>query len=135
MRKTKQQTAKSLAAKVSVTELGGETPIIAWSEWRRFPDPRKLEYLMAPFGPGCYELRDGQQLVLFGKSRNVARRMTSLLPTRFGSGTRNNAGKRKYVWKHLPTIKYRTVACASADEADKCERQLKAKAQEYKFRT
>jgi len=34
-----------------------------WSEWRRFPDPRKLEFLIAPFGPGCYELRDGEQLL------------------------------------------------------------------------
>jgi hypothetical protein len=36
-----------------------------WSEWHRFPDPRKGELLIAPFGPGCYELRHGTQLVLY----------------------------------------------------------------------
>ena len=79
-----------------------------WSDWRRFPDPRKLELLIAPFGPGCYELRNGMQLVLFGKGNHVAERMASLLPPPYGCGTRNNQAKRKYVFEHelrlLPRI-------------------------------
>ncbi len=58
-----------------------------WSEWRLFPDPRKSEILVAPFGPGCYELRNGEQLVLYGRGAHVAYSMTSLLPSDLGWGT------------------------------------------------
>jgi hypothetical protein len=84
-----------------------------WTQWRRFPDPRKLELLTAPFGPGCYELRDGAQLVLFGTSSHLAQRMTSLLPAPFGSGTRNNQNKRAYVLEHLDSIEIAYVAVLS----------------------
>lgn len=29
-----------------------------WSDWKSFPDPRKGEYLIAPFGSGVYQLRN-----------------------------------------------------------------------------
>jgi hypothetical protein len=106
-----------------------------WSEWRRFPDPRKLESLTAPFGPGCYELREGEQKVLFGRSNHVAKRMTSLLPKPHGSGTRNNSDKRDYVCKYLDTIEYRTLACASHEEATKRENELRKNSGEYLFKT
>lgn len=106
-----------------------------WSEWRRFPDPRKLESLTAPFGPGCYVLRVGEQLVLYGMGGNVAQRMASLLPAPFGSGRRNNQGKRKYVFDHLGSVEYRTLACATRNEAQECERSLRDNRAEYKFPT
>jgi hypothetical protein len=106
-----------------------------WSEWRVFPDPRKLELLTAPFGHGCYELRNGVQLVLYGKGRHLAERMTSLLPAPFGCGTRNNEAKRKYVLDHLGSIEYRTLACATAEETDRHERQLMANRAAYVFPT
>ena len=108
---------------------------IEWSEWRPFPDPRKLEFLTAPFGPGCYELRHGAQLVLYGKGSHVAERMASLLPAPFGCGTRNNQDKRKYVFDHLGSIEYRTLACATPEEAKKNERDLRANHAAYKFQT
>ena len=54
----------------------------SWSEWRCFPDPQKGQYLYAPFGGGVYRLRNKatKEYVLFGKSKHVARRMSSLLP-------------------------------------------------------
>jgi hypothetical protein len=97
-----------------------------WTEWRVFPDPRKQGVLVAPFGPGCYELRNGHRLVLFGTGGHVAHRMSSLLPHKLGCGTRNNSGKRKYVLENLGKIEYRTLACSSPAEA---------KAQEQKLRT
>jgi hypothetical protein len=106
-----------------------------WSKWLRFPDPRKLELLIAPFGPGCYELRHGTQLVLFGQGQNVASRMSSLLPAPFGCGTRNNQSKRKYVFAHLGEVEYRTLACASAADADRREKELKGNGSRYLFRT
>jgi hypothetical protein len=105
-----------------------------WSEWRLFPDPRKYGTIIAPFGPGCYQLRNGKQLVLYGSGGHVAQRMTSLLPKPLGSGTRNNAGKREYVSKRLGEIEYRTLACATLDDAKTEERELRSRRSEYLFR-
>ena len=104
-----------------------------WSDWSLFPDPRKLQWLRAPFGPGCYELRNGAQLVLYGKGSHVAERLTSLLPAPFGCGTRNLRDKREYVFHHLGAIEYRTLACSTPEEAAACERQLKANRAAYIF--
>src|SRR6266581_3841333 len=97
-----------------------------WTKWRLFPDPRNREILIAPFGPGCYELRNGRQLVLYGKSRNVAYRMTSLLPKNWGRSGRNNQEKLRYVFANLGRIKYRTLACATQSEAEAEERKLQS---------
>jgi len=98
-----------------------------WSDWRPFPDPRHGGVLVAPFGPGCYELRrrDTGDKVLFGYGGHVAHRMTSLLPEPFGSGRRNNAEKRQYVLEHLGTVEYRTIACQTEEEAKDLEREIK----------
>jgi hypothetical protein len=98
-----------------------------WSNWLPFPDPSQLGILCAPFGPGCYELRrrSSRELVLCGKGRNVAHRMTSLLLDKSGgAGVRNNLRKREYVGEHLADIDYRTVACASKEEAQHLETEL-----------
>ena len=106
-----------------------------WTEWHRFPDPRKGELLVAPLGPGCYELGHGKQLVLYGMSDHVALRMTSLLPAQWGCGTRKNKEKRRYVLEHLGSIEYRTMACATRQEAKECERKLQAQRFGYRFQT
>jgi excinuclease UvrABC nuclease subunit len=106
-----------------------------WSKWRRFPDPRKLEMLVAPFGPGCYELRDETGPILFGKGKNVASRMSSLLPKPLGAGTRNNSKKQIYVLRQLGTIEYRTLGCATEGEAKLQEQEIKNKRNGYKFPT
>lgn len=102
-----------------------------WSEWRLFPDPRKHGVLVAPFGPGCYELRVGEKLLLFGKGNHVAERMTSLLPDPLGCGKRNNASKRSDVCSNLGVVEYRTLACASIKEAIAEERKLWARRADY----
>ena len=109
----------------------------AWSEWRPFPDPRDKGYLIAPFGPGVYpELRKSAgELVLFGQSKNVAQRMTSLLPQPLGCGTRKNQAKRKYIFDNLADIEYRTLACVTVQEAKEEEEKLKASKNQYKFST
>lgn len=108
-----------------------------WSEWRPFPDPRNKGYLSAPFGPGVYQLRRKStgELVLFGQSKNVAHRMTSLLPKPSGSGTRRNQSKREYILEHLADIEYRTVPCATEQEAAQKERGLRVRNKEYIFST
>jgi len=99
-----------------------------WSDWKPFPNPKKSGILTAPFGAGCYELRhrDGR-LILFGTAKNVAYRMTSLLPKdHYGAGHRSNTAKRAHVLMHLGDIEYRTVAFATGEDAEAFERELKS---------
>lgn len=107
--------------------------IADWQDWRPFPDPRKGEWLLAPFGPGIYELRLGSEKIKVGKAKNVAYRMSSLIPEEWGSGTRNNAALRQFVWEHLANIEYRCHTCQSEVEAAKTETEMLA-AGEYRFR-
>jgi hypothetical protein len=108
-----------------------------WSGWLRFPDPAKGELLIAPFGPGCYQLRSGKELLLFGMSGHVAVRMTSLLPRPTGTGgARKNKRKQDYVLKNLSKIQYRTIALASREHAVICEREtLKSNHGSHRFKT
>lgn len=98
-----------------------------WNEWRPFPHPFKGEYLYAPLGYGVYHLRrkDTKELVLFGKGKHVAYRMSSLLPAPWGCGTRNNLEKREYVLKHIDNIEYQTVAFTNETAMNQCEQELK----------
>lgn len=98
-----------------------------WTEWMPFPNPLKNGFLIAPFGPGVYDLRNKQtdDLVLFGIGENCAYRMSSLLPEPLGCGTRNNAKKREYVLEHLEHIEYRCLPCEDIGTAEEEERKLR----------
>jgi hypothetical protein len=107
-----------------------------WSDWKPFPDPAKGGFIVAPFGPGCYELRlkGSGELVLFGSAGHVAHRMCSLHPS--GAGTRNNTEKRNYVGDHLTQIEYRVIALVSRGEAKNFERhELWSRRDRYIFKT
>ncbi len=109
----------------------------SWSRWRNFPDPKSGDYLSAPFGRGVYELRNKitKKLVLFGMSKNVAHRMSSLLPAPVGTGTRKNMRKREYVKNYLNDIDYRTKACLNVEEAKGEEQLLRQNKKAYEFST
>lgn len=98
----------------------------SWSEWRPFPDPRRSDYLTAPFGAGVYHLRNGAtgEDVYIGEGSHVALRMTSLLPTPHGQGTRNNADLRDYILKNIRDITYRTRSCDTKEAAKALEESL-----------
>lgn len=98
-----------------------------WSEWKPFPNPEKLEYINAPIGLGVYQLKNKKtgEYVLFGNGKNIAHRMTSLLPKPLGQGTRKNEEKREYVLNNIHNIEYRTVACTNEIEAKKIEDELR----------
>jgi hypothetical protein len=108
-----------------------------WSDWLPFPEPRKRGILCAPFGPGAYELRhkSSEQPILFGQSKNVAFRMSSLLAKSLGVGTRKSKDKKDDVLEHLDDVEYRTIATASVDEAVAIENVLKKSKQTYKHNT
>jgi hypothetical protein len=94
-----------------------------WSEWRPFPNPDQAGILCAPFGPGCYELRQRNgSLIYVGSGGHVAQRMTSLLPTPHGAGTRDNEELRDFILANLATVDYRTAACSNLAQARKLER-------------
>ena len=98
-----------------------------WSDWRTFPDPRNCDYLVAPFGFGVYQLKNSKinEFTLFGRSKNLAHRMSSLLPIPLGASGRNNEEKREYVLNNIENIEYRTVAFTSEKEMKDCERELR----------
>lgn len=107
------------------------------SPYRPFPDPRKGGTLVAPIGAGVYELRHrsgDKELVLVGISSRVAHRMSSLLPKPYGTGTRNNEAKRRYVLRHIRDLEYRTIATKTRAQAAEIERE-KLRANEYRFGT
>jgi hypothetical protein len=105
----------------------------SWSDWQLFPDPRQGGLLVAPFGPGCYELRIGEQLLLFGCGRTVAERLSSLLPKPWGAGRRNNERKKQTVFDKLGAVEYRTLACDSRAAAAAEETKMRARREEYLF--
>lgn len=99
-----------------------------WSEWMNFPNPSKCEYLYAPIGIGVYQIRNKatNEFVLFGSSKNVAFRITSLLSKDYGgSGNRKNQAKSAYVSQNIENIQYRTIALSTIREALEIERALK----------
>jgi hypothetical protein len=91
--------------------------------------------LVAPFGPGCYELRIREQLLLLGCGRNVAERMSSLLPKPWGCGRQSNDRKRQVVFDNLGVVEYRTLACDSRGAAAAEEAKMRARKAEYMFGT
>ena len=107
----------------------------SWSEWRSFPDPKHFGILVAPLGPGGYELRVADQKVLYGSSKNVALRMTSLLPWPYGAGTRRNSDKREFVLVNISRVEYRTIACETTDQAKKLEKHMEEDLGPYLFST
>ena len=110
-----------------------------WSDWKSFPDPNKGEYLNAPIGSGVYQLSNKKtgQYILFGESKNVAYRMTSLLPASLGAGTRKNKDKSNYVIENIQDIEYRTISFIDdidATKAKQFEDYIKSK-ENYVFNT
>lgn len=97
-----------------------------WSTWRPFPDPRRQQLLVAPIGPGVYELRNAQtgELILCGIGAHCAKRMTSLLPKPLGAGGRRNDRKRGYVQRHLSVVEYRFLPCSTRADARLVEKDL-----------
>jgi hypothetical protein len=112
----------------------------AWSEWRPFPDPtngNRLRDLLAPAGPGVYELRRKStgELILVGESGHCAHRMRSLVPSPPGVGRRDNSEKRDYVLRHYADIEYRTLECESKSDALAAQNSLLRSDRTYMFPT
>jgi len=94
------------------------------------PIPLPHDFKRSIAGPeeaGVYQVRDRRtgELILFGISGTVKKRLKSLMPAPYGSGTRKNGGKRAYVLAHYADLDYRTLATPTRADAADVERQLK----------
>ena len=90
--------------------------------------------MCAPFGPGVYDVRlqTTGEAIKCGSGKNVAERMTSLLPGQANSGSRNNKNLQAYMLEQLDNIEYRTLACETESRARLEEANQKA-SMRYKF--
>jgi len=99
-----------------------------WTEWHPMPKPEKCREIDGPASAGLYQVRNKKdhQLILFGVGEECQNRMRSLYPEPYGTGTRNNEKKRKYIYDNWRNLEYRTLETRTKDEAVKIERLLKA---------
>ena len=114
-----------------VGALGGH--LAEWSEWSRFPDPRRGELLRAPLGAGLYELRLASgEPVLIGASRHVSSQMSLLLPPEIKTIQRGTTSRRRFLLSHLEELEYRVMGCATYEEAR--TRAAEVDSSRYKYR-
>lgn len=98
-----------------------------WSEWQRFPDPRRGESLHAPIGPGVYEVRhapSGKQ-VAFGHAAHLAGALSTLSHEGPLPIWRRLLGRRPLPYR-LHDLEYRTCAVATRHEARSVASRLEA---------
>lgn len=99
-----------------------------WSEWKPMPSPELCRKIIAPLGPGIYQIRNkvSNTFVLFGIGKRCQQRMKSLYPAPFGTGTRNNKEKRDYILQHWENLEYRTLGVETRSQAKLIEDGIKA---------
>lgn len=102
--------------------------MIKWSVWKPMPSPEECRAIDGPVGLGVYQVKNTKdgQYILFGESKNCKKRMKSLFPRPYGTGTRNNVRKREYVLLHWKVLAYRTCETSTKEEAVAIDKQLKS---------
>lgn len=89
-----------------------------WTDWRPAPNPGTDEALLAPIGPGTYELRlISGELLLLGSAPNLAARLAEILSSTGASRTGRGDADRRYLVSNLHNLQYRTRTCATFAEA------------------
>jgi hypothetical protein len=107
-----------------------------WSKWQPMPEPEKCRQILGPANSGLYQIRNRQsnELILFGVGKRCQKRMKSLYPKPFGTGTRNNEAKRKYVLENWKVLEYRTMETSTREKAKEIEDTIKA-VKNHRFNT
>ena len=105
------------------------TELFNWCEWQPMPMPENCRQISGPENSGLYQIRNKQsnKLILFGIGKKCQERMKSLYPKPFGTGTRNNEAKRKYILENWEVLEYRTMKTDTREKAKKIEDAVKAK--------
>lgn len=96
------------------------SPLVAeWSEWLPFPDPRKGSLLIAPIGPGAFELRLGstREGIMLATAKSVSGRISALLPVEIAPVRRETGSRRQYLAGNVEDLEYRVLGACSRAEA------------------
>lgn len=101
---------------------------LSWTKWKPVPSPDICRSIEGPTGSGVYQIRNKitKEFIQFGESQNCQKRMKSFFPKPFGTGTRNNEGKRIYILNNWKDLEYRTIATSTKEEAVAIDRFLKS---------
>lgn len=107
-----------------------------WSNWTAMPSPERCKQIEGPECSGVYQVRNKrtEEFILFGESVTCRKRMRSLFPKPYGTGTRNNENKRNYVLANWQDLEYRTVETQTKADAVIIDRYLKSLVN-HKFNT
>ena len=99
-----------------------------WTNWIKFPAPEKIRDIRGPAGPGVYQVKNEKtgELILFGIGGECQKRMQSLMPAPWGTGTRNASDKRQYIYDNYKDLVYRFIKTDTRKEAADIERAIKA---------
>ena len=100
-----------------------------WKQWIPMPSPENCRNIVGPESSGVYQIINNQtgELILFGIGEECQKRMRSLFPAPYGTGTRNNECKRKYVLENWQVLKYRTIETDEIETAKSIEHLLIAR--------
>lgn len=91
--------------------------MVAWSDWRRFPDSYSGMSFAAASGPGVFEVRhitNGEQIA-FAAAADVAGSLSTLI-TPPASGLRSIFARRRIAYRPID-LEYRVCMTASLSEA------------------
>ncbi len=102
---------------------------VIWDEWQPMPSPKNCRNIDGPKSSGVYQIINDQtgELILFGIGEECQKRMKSLFPAPYGTGTRNNEYKRKYILENWQVLKYRTIETDKIETAKSIEHLLIAR--------
>ena len=98
-----------------------------WSVWMKFPTPTEIRRINVLNLCGVYQLRNRRtdEFVLFGIAGRLRVRMKSLMPAPYGTGTRKNESKRKYVLENHHNLEFRVCYTPTKEKAREIENELK----------
>ncbi len=96
-----------------------------WSSWKRFPDVESGDNVVAPIGPGVYEVRHSLtgRLIAFGPAGNVAQALSEL-KLDGGISTFAKLFRKAPLVPRVSDLEYRTCAAASRAEAKTAAHRL-----------
>ena len=100
-----------------------------WNDWQPMPSPEKCRKIGGPKSSGVYQVINNQtgELILFGIGEKCQKRMKSLFPSPYGTGTRNNEYKRSYILENWQVLEYRTLETGKIETAKSIEHLLIAR--------
>ena len=100
-----------------------------WDKWQLMPSPENCRNIAGPKNSGVYQIRNKntRELILFGIGEECQKRMKSLFPAPYGTGTRNNEYKRKYILEHWENLEFRTMETDGIETTKSVEHLLIAR--------